>query len=179
MCDIDFNVRLLELAGLGPALQALRLPFGKECRSKTAFMLDKIDNRIKIHGWIDVNDKDLTLLMTLVKRGDEHAKVLRGVVVWLEIDAPRYWWMEEITYRVGAETLSSTSTMHSECKNLSGEELMKAKGAITEDTHNKRIVMYSYQTLRRIYHQRHNHRLPHWQKFCEFIETLPLFKEVL
>lgn len=174
-----FNVRLLEIAGLGSALLALRLPFGKECRSEVSFSFDTIGNKVKTHSEVELHDKDLALLSTLVKRGDEHAKVLRGVTVWLEIDAPRYWWMEEATYRIGAETLSSSSTMHSECRGLSGEELMNAKGAITEDTRNRRVVMYSYQTLRRIYFQRRNHRLPMWRKFCAYIAMLPFGKELI
>lgn len=175
----EINISFLEIGGLGSALKALRLPYGKDCRSEFYFSADLIGESFKTHGEIKPDDKDVLLMSTLIKRGDEHAKVLRGVVVWLEIDAPRYWWMEEATYRIGAETLSSSSTMHSECKNLSGEELMRAKGAITEDTHSKRIVMYSYQTLRRIYFQRRNHRLPTWHMFCEWIESLPYAKELI
>lgn len=175
----EFSVRLLEIAGLGPALHALRLPFGKECRSDMNFSLDVINNHFKTHSEVEVNAKDMALLKTLVMRGDEHAKVLRGVMVWLEIDAPRYWWMEEVTYRVGAEILSSTSTMHGECRGLTGDELVKAKSDVHEGTHNRRIVTFSYQTLRRIYHQRCNHLLPQWRAFCEFIETLPYAKEFI
>lgn len=108
----DFSIKLLEIAGLGSALQALRLPFGKDCRSEVCFSADLIGDKFKTHGEVKVNEKDLALLSTLVKRGDEHAKVLRGVVVWVEINAPRYLHAELDTYSVGAERLSSESTMH-------------------------------------------------------------------
>lgn len=36
----------------------------------------------------------------------------------------------------------------------------------------------NYQQLRTIYYQRRNHRLPEWQEFCDWIETLPHFKEL-
>lgn len=36
----------------------------------------------------------------------------------------------------------------------------------------------NYQQLKTIYHQRKNHRLPEWRTFCEWIETLPYFKEI-
>ena len=39
-------------------------------------------------------DKDLALLQTLVKRGDEHAKVVRGINVWTKITAPVFFWAE-------------------------------------------------------------------------------------
>lgn len=36
----------------------------------------------------------------------------------------------------------------------------------------------NYQQLKTIYQQRRNHRLPEWQWFCDWIETLPMFKEL-
>lgn len=34
----------------------------------------------------------------------------------------------------------------------------------------------NYQQLKTIYQQRRNHRLPEWQTFCDWCETLPSFK---
>lgn len=175
----EFSVKLLEIAGLGSALQALRLPFGKDCRSEVSFSVDNIGNHFKTHSEVEVNANDLVLLSTLVKRGDEHAKVLRGVVVWLEINAPIWLYRELETYRFGRERLSSESTMHIDCKGLSREELEAAKDAIPMGKMQRTVDMYSYQTLRRIWIQRHNHRLPIWHKFCEFIESLSFAKELI
>lgn len=36
----------------------------------------------------------------------------------------------------------------------------------------------NYQQLKTIYAQRRNHRLIEWQTFCDWIETLPMFKEL-
>ena len=36
----------------------------------------------------------------------------------------------------------------------------------------------NYQQLKTIYQQRRFHRLPEWQDFCDWIETLPYFKEL-
>jgi hypothetical protein len=36
----------------------------------------------------------------------------------------------------------------------------------------------NYQQLKTIYQQRRNHRLPEWQVFCDWVETLPLFMEL-
>lgn len=38
-------------------------------------------------------------------------KFLESMVVWLDVTAPRYWWQEADTYRVGS-TKQSESTMH-------------------------------------------------------------------
>ncbi len=36
----------------------------------------------------------------------------------------------------------------------------------------------NYQQLKTIYQQRRHHRLPDWQVFCNWCETLPMFKEL-
>ena len=36
----------------------------------------------------------------------------------------------------------------------------------------------NYQQLKTIYQQRRFHKLPEWQDFCDWIETLPYFKEL-
>lgn len=182
---MEIKIKTLEIAGLASALQALRLPYKKECRSNIIFNSYLVDsNTIIEREWRfsskgKVHPQDLQLMSTLVKRGDEHAKVLRGLVVYAKIEAPLYWWTEMDTYRIGTERLSSESTMHSECKGLSGEELEIAKGNIPMGHFQKRIQMFSYPTLRRIYKQRHNHRLPMWHDFCDWIKSLPLANELI
>ena len=37
----------------------------------------------------------------------------------------------------------------------------------------------NYRQLKTIYYQRRNHRLPEWREFCKWIETLPMFKELV
>lgn len=175
------KIKTLEIAGLGSVLQALRLPFGKECRSKvdTRFGVDKSEMIVHYETVCVASPKDIHLISTLVKRGDEHAKCIRGLIVYAEIEAPRFWWQEADTYRVGTERLSSESTMHVQGKGLSTDELVKMKSELTEGTMQKRIQMFSYQTLRRIYFQRKNHRLPHWHEFCRWIESLPYANELI
>ena len=184
----EFSVKTLEVGGLGAALQALRLPFGKEARSCVTFHMSSYPGTTEMREYagsigyainIIPEKKDFKLISTLVKRGDEHAKVLRGVMVWCEINAPRYLHVEIDTYRVGCERLSSESTMHIEGQGMSEEELLEMKENLPESHMQKRIWMFSYQTLRRIYFQRRNHRLPQWRKFCEWIETLPYAKELI
>ena len=167
------DIRLIELSGFVRALQALRLPYGLECRSKTSFKCNFDKNGCLLGSGFLLSDKDEDLLKSLIRRGDEHAKVIRGIVAYVEINAPRYMWQELDTYRIGRETLASESTMHMQGKGLSEEELVKMKNELPEGTMQKRIVMLSYQTLRRIYKQRRKHRLPHWREFCAWIETLP------
>lgn len=169
------QIKTLEIAGLRSVLEALRLPYGKECRSKTnaEFNIDKSGLIVSGNFCCAISPKDLQLLSTLVKRGDEHSKVIRSMMVWVEITAPVWFYRELETYRIGRERLASTSTMHIECKGLQGEELEKAKDEIPMGHIQKTVDMFSYQTLRRIYFQRRNHRLPMWHDFCSWISSLP------
>ena len=128
---------------------------------------------------VQIEDKDLTLMQTLVKRGDEHAKVVRGIMVWARIKAPVYFTRELETYRAGRERLSSSSTMHQECQGLSGEELQRAKAELPMGTEQDFVDVYSYQTLRRIVAQRHDHRLPEWHQFIDWVRTLPFAEELI
>ena len=173
------EIRTIEVAGFASAFQALRLPFKKECRSISHTKMDYNYAEIATTSSVFIDPKDLTLMSTLVKRGDEHSKTVRGIMVYAEINAPRYWWQEMDTYRVGTDRLSSESTMHCEGRGMSEEELVEMKNNLPEGTMQKRVQVFSYQTLRRIYIQRRKHRLPHWRKFCEWVEALPYADELI
>ena len=194
------KIETIEVAGFAGALTALRLPFGKEVRSditvnlsssmKEQFIdIKKIDDEyqatfhklphIESHTDILIEPKDLTLMQTLVKRGDEHAKVVRGIMVWARITAPVYFWAEAECYRAGHERLASESTMHIDCRGLTGQELQRAKAQIPMGKELTKVDMFSYQTLRRIIVQRHNHRLPEWHQFIDWIKTLPFSQELI
>lgn len=172
--DKRLNVELIEVSGFVSCLRALRLPFGKEVRSQGYVDVLIENNTIWYSGSVTVDPKDMKLLKRLITNGDEHAKVMRGIRAHLEISAPIWWWVEMDTYRAGTERLSSESTMHIDSKGLSGEELMAFKDELKEGKVQKRIQDFSYQTLKRIYKQRYEHRLPIWHDFCSFIESLPM-----
>ena len=194
------KIETIEIAGLAGALTALRLPFGKDVRSRIEHLCDTYlditdmdvekaedtyevtmtgHTRFTSNTHIAIEPKDLSLMTTLVKRGDEHAKVVRGIMVWARITAPVYWWCEEETYRMGHERLASESTMHIDCRGLSGSELQEAKSAIPMGKELTKVDMFSYQALRKMVVQRHNHRLPEWHQFIDWIKTLPLAEELI
>jgi hypothetical protein len=123
-------------------------------------------------------------------------KFLESIQVWLDITAPRFWWQEFDTYRVGI-TKQSESTMHTLTKkevtqanfemeipwyiveNLNcllnryrrdGKEeemFLRIKTSLPEGFLQRRIVNTNYKCLQNIYNQRSNHRLPQWKYFCE------------
>lgn len=161
-------VKTLEISGFKSAFMAMRLPHKSNHLSDSDFEIGKIGSR------------DLELMIKLINAGDEHAKSMRGIVVWAELNLPRYIWAELDTYTIGVIPMSSESTMHCEAKRLKDEELVKFKENLKEGHMQIRIRAFSYQTLRRIYHQRKNHRLPIWKNvICKWIESLPYSKELI
>ena len=150
------KIALLEVCGVGHSLEAMRLPFNKT--GKTPAM--------KLAG-------------NLIKFGGAHGKFSRGCIAYIKIEMQAGFMVELDTHRHGVETLSTSSSMHNELKGMSGEELAaKKQDDLTEKVYT-RIFTASYQALRNIYQLRRKHRHPDWQLFCDFIETMPYFEELI
>lgn len=64
-----------------------------------------------IHIDATIGYNDLNLMRRLIRVGSSHRKFLRQIFVSVDITAPRYWWAEADTYKVGT-TANSCSTMH-------------------------------------------------------------------
>lgn len=98
---MEFNT--LNVWGFGQALHGARNPLKS---------WDKSDSKYE-PGYIlnELGEKDHDLLKRLWKGGTEHRKWMRQVIVWVDITAPRYWWSEFDTYKIGTSA-NSESTMH-------------------------------------------------------------------
>jgi hypothetical protein len=116
-----------------------------------------------------------------------HNKFLESMCVWLNINAPRYWWSQFDTYRAGV-TKQSESTMHTLTRrpltqnNFEGfvsdetikllntliedNDLVGAKANLPEAFLQRRIVCTNYKALRGMVKQRATHKLQEWKKFC-------------
>jgi hypothetical protein len=119
-----------------------------------------------------------------------HNKFLESISVWLDITAPRYWWQQEATYRIGTTT-QSESTMYTILKReLVQEDFENPISSIIlteinkmikegnfEDVKNnlpegflqRRIICTNYKTLRNMILQRKNHKLSQWKYFCNHL----------
>lgn len=155
---LEVQIRLV--AGICESIEDMRLPHTEN---------------YTIERNTDILEEDLLLAARLVSAGDDHAKAMRGILVWFRLKMQVGFMIEFETYRHGVECLSTTSTMHNELKHLSGIELAEAKQVSLSDKVYIRGVMMSYQALRHIYKARRNHRHPDWQIFCNSLEQLPLF----
>lgn len=161
-----------EVVGFYWAFKAMRLPKMSGHKSDTIFDHD-------LHSIISYGPKDLSLISNLVKGGDDHAKAVRGIIVYVEIELQVGFMIEFETYRHGIECLSTSSSMHIELKDLHGEDLANQKQRDLPDKVYVRILTASYQALRHMYKARRYHKHPDWQIICDWIETLPLAKELI
>lgn len=119
-----------------------------------------------------------------------HNKFLESIVVWIDITAPRYFWSQFDTYRVGTSK-QSESTMHTIMKRhltkddfsdkvrqeiidilnkmIDEKDFEGVKENLPEGFLQRRIVCTNYKVLRNMYHQRKNHKLKEWRFFCDQI----------
>jgi hypothetical protein len=139
------------------------------------------------------------------ERGTGHDQFLTGIVVQFDLTFSIKAWTEAQRYHF-LDFVSSQSTMHritkfdleKQCNEyVHVGTISIVKGLIdcynenpTDENYLK--VLYNvptgfmltarmttnYRQLKTIYHQRKRHRLPEWREFCEWIETLPYFKEI-
>ena len=75
---------------------------------------DKSDSVPVVPDWYDeyvIGENDLKLAQRMIKGGNEQSKFLRQIMVSVDITAPRYWWSEFDTYKIGTVS-NSCSTMH-------------------------------------------------------------------
>lgn len=157
------QIELLEVVGLRWSMQAMRLPTGSSGDTNNSLL----------------GKKDAMLARKLIMAGDDHAKAIRGIQVYLRLKFQVGWMIEFDTYRIGVETLSTSSSMHQDLKGMKGAELAELKQAGLPSKIYERIIVISYQALRNIHKQRRHHRHPDWQIFCDFIETLPLYNTLI
>lgn len=139
----------------------------------------------------EIADKVERAAKALSKHDGGHNKCLETMTLILDITAPRYFWQEFDTYRVGV-TKNSESTMHTIHKRLlvqndfekplspailgavnaylvlyqesrSNHDLEMFKNQLPEGFLQRRIVSMNYKALRNIILQRQTHRLAIWQ----------------
>lgn len=192
------KIKIIEVAGLEPAIRAMRLPMKSGDKSDSRLVPDPetYNDMVFILG-----KKDHSLSMKLIKSGSDHRKHIRLIDAWLEIQAPLFWWKEFDTYRMGVDKVSE-STMHTIMNeeitqedfdlsawndnefvrewivNLCDElrlcgEFDRLNQLLPQSYLQTRIMKCSYEALHNMYHARKNHKLKEWREFCEKLEELP------
>ena len=159
------NVKILKEAGYEEALLGLSLSYNSEPSERVA--------------------------QKLAHKDGGHNKFLESIVVWLDVTAPRYWWAQMDTYRVGT-TKQSESTMHTLMRRKLEQSdfqigvdprilemlnhwrgigsFIQLKAHLPESFLQRRVVCTNYKTLMNICWQRWDHKLPEWKFFIGALE---------
>ena len=147
-----------------------------------------------------------TKALASCKAGTGHDQFLTGITVSFDLTLTNKAWVEAERYRF-LNFISSQSTIHRIAKfDLDNQYIeyvdnrivdimneLKDKYNQTQDKEDYLKLLYSnpcgfrltakmitnYRQLKTIYIQRKNHKLPEWRLFCQWIETLPMFKELV
>ena len=140
--------------------------------------------------WPEQQERATKRAPLLAPKDGGHNKFLRQVQLWIDIEAPRCFWSEFDTYKVGT-VANSESTMHTLSKRMPTFEDFEqgtssnaikafqdvwavAKGDVTmlkmnlpEGYLQRRVVTMNYANLRNIIAQRTGHRLKQWGVFID------------
>lgn len=139
-------------------------------------------------------------------KGEGHDQFLTGIIVQFDLTFSLKAWTEAQRYHF-LDFVSSQSTMHritkfdieNQCNEYVHPGSISMVKALVDCYNNNSTpenylrVLYNiptgfqltarmttnYRQLKTIYYQRKNHRLPEWREMCEWIETLPKFRELV
>lgn len=190
------NVKLIHETGYISALFGIGLSFGL-----TSGMSIVELSQAPARGLL------LKLENIALKLSKEHGgedKFLRQLLVTFDITAPRYWWTEMDTYKVGT-VAQSESTMHTILKrpitladfaidspdsNIGYfievlNQLREAKKfreliqMLPQSYMQRRIWSANYAVLKNIYEKRANHKLSEWRYFIETTKEQILYPRFL
>jgi len=110
-----FSEKAYDLATKWTTIHPLDADYDKEVGKKLNYILANAIVRNDQYGelveYAAIGPNDMALAKKLIAAGGEHRKFLRQIVVSVDITAPRYFWTEFDTYKVGT-VANSTSTMH-------------------------------------------------------------------
>lgn len=173
------KVKIINECGYDEALWGLGLSYG--ITSNHEYLTWSLS--LSPDDWIRLKDRSVKL----AKMGNGHSKFLESIQMWIDMTAPRYFWQQFDTYRIGV-TKQSESTMHTLTKQplmqsdfeepvpdvilnhlnylIAIKEFDALKNLLPEGFLQRRIVNLNYKSLRNIISQRISHRLPLWRAFC-------------
>lgn len=192
--DGDMKVKILLEFGYLPALFGLGLSHGLTSDMDFYQFYSRSENIEKLQS----------IALKLAHKDGGHNKFLESICVWMDIDAPRFWWSEMDTYRVGISK-QSESTMHTITKRILTQDdfeypvyglffnlvagaisdklpIDEIKNILPEGFLQRRIVCTNYKTIQNIVKQRTEHRLPQWKTFIDEMRNLEhpeyIFEEI-
>ena len=152
--------------------------------------------------WEGQRERAAARAIKLAPMSGGHNKFIRQIGLWIDIEAPRCWWSEFDTYKVGT-VAQSESTMHTLAKraptlddfevgtphfvaaafiaawpDIKGD-VTQLKLALPEGFLQRRVVTMNYAVVQAIVEQRLGHRLKFWQQFIDAMKAQVKIPEFL
>ena len=142
------------------------------------------------------------------KAGEGHDQFLTGIIVQFNLCAPLYMWKQLQRYHfldfVSSQStmhcLTKFGNIQDCCVRDTDEIILKRYQELLNEYNNSEVkdkqkwrtlvaslpsgflleasLSTNFRQLKTIYNQRKNHKLEEWHEFCEWCETLPMFKEL-
>ena len=182
------KIENIQVYGIEDSFKASKYPFAIDVNTVDGSMTNKIKS------------------LANCKAGTGHDNFLNGIIVQFDLTFSIKAWVEMQRYHF-IDFVSSQSTMHCiskmDIKQMCNEyvsdviiaEVERLKKAYLDNPTPKNYLelLYNipvgfeltarmttnYRQLKTMYNQRKLHRLPDWHIFCDFIEQLPLAKELI
>lgn len=155
---IYLQVNITGVTGLEPAIQSMRHSFNS---------WDKSDSK-QMGGLFVIGDEDLKLAQRLSAAGASHAKYLRMINAYMNINAPLYWWKEFDTYKVGTVS-NSTSTMHTIAKSPFTVDMFERDMLDKESNATLHILVDRLNTLRERFEKTKDKR--YWYQIIQLLPS--------
>lgn len=184
-CEIVDNAKVYDLAS---SVKASKFPMIVDLEKPTSEIVTR------------------TVSLGSSKKGEGHDQFLSGIICNFNVTFSNKAWVEAERYRF-LFFVSSQSTMHritkfdlkEQCVEYVSDEILDLLNSYIDEYNANPTpegylkVLYntpsgfrltarlstSYRSLKTIYSQRKNHRLPEWKTFCKWVETLPYFKHLI
>lgn len=179
------QVTILHEAGYVPALFGMGLSFGVTSEiTFNEFQWPSMPEHDAVY------DRMQNRSALLAGKGDGHDKFLRQLWMWLEIDAPLYWWKQFDQY--GHTVTQSESTMHTLVKRpleqedfddpiepvvleimnrfIEAKDFSRANAHLPSSFLQKRVVTINYASVFTIIRQRLHHKLHQWRVFIDEVK---------
>ena len=182
------KIRKTKVYGLDDSVEASKYPFALDV------------------GNVNSDITDRTISLANCKTGTGHDNFLNGIIVQFDLTFSNKAWVEAERYHF-LDFVSSQSTMHCiskmEIRNMCNEyvteatikevERLKDMYLSTKAKEDYLRLLYNIPSgfeltarmttnlrqLKTIYYQRRNHKLPDWKMFCDWLEQLEVFKELV
>lgn len=139
--------------------------FDPESSTSTMHCIHKINIDEHVNEYVDECN-----IINVKHYIDIYNKMIKGKYTHVNLETNAYY---------TAENMSQFAIHLTKDFKTQQDMFMKIVSNLPQGIEKTWAITTNYLQLKTIYHQRKNHKLPEWHIFCEWIESLPFFKELI